>query len=167
MWSSQEKKKTLHLDLLYILCISSLKSKKWSLDLCDLQLLTRWVNSRSDPTVKHLWSEKTPKISPHIHLTTLQTYKSWIMDFSLEKTILHQRTLCRSTPTIESLISFSDARRLPRTHMLMAGTKQPVHWCLEDKQGFRHPTWNECMGWFAHTICWYCESYKFNRGSNF
>ena len=30
----------------------------------------------------------------------------------------------------------------------VAWAKQPVQWFLEDK-GFRHPTMNKCMGWFA------------------
>ena len=35
------------------------------------------------------------------------------------------------------------------SHMtLLAGMNEPVHWFLGDKV-FRHPTRNECMGWFA------------------
>ena len=34
--------------------------------------------------------------------------------------------------------------------IIMAGVNSPIHWFLGCK-GFRHPTRNECMGWFAQS----------------
>ena len=40
---------------------------------------------------------------------------------------------------------------LPNSYM-MIGVNQLLHRFLEDK-GFRHPTRNEGMGWFAQILC--------------
>ena len=65
MWSLKEKHYNLQFDLLDLEMHLYSDVESWNNNLCDLQLLTRWDNCWSNPTIKIVVELELPTIGPH------------------------------------------------------------------------------------------------------